>query len=88
LEALEQVIQAEKNPAIDQRQQAIAALEPKNNGYLLVDRGALRSWVKLLPQGLAAKAELLLEPVASATLSNYGGSAEGQRNGAFIQLAP
>jgi hypothetical protein len=84
---LEQVIEAQKSPAIDSRQRAIAALEAKNNGYLFVDRGALRSWVKQLPQGIAAKAELLLEPVASATLSNYGSNVEGQRNGVFIQLA-
>jgi Protein of unknown function (DUF3352) len=88
LEALEQVIEAQQSPAIDSRQRAIAALDAKNNGYLFVDRGALRSWVQQLPQGIAAKAELLLEPVVSATLSNYGGSAEGQRNGVFIQLAP
>jgi hypothetical protein len=88
LEALEQVIEAQKSPAIDARQRAMAALESKNNGYLFVDRGALRSWAQQLPQGIAAKAELLLEPVASATLSNYGSSAEGQRNGVFIELAP
>jgi Protein of unknown function (DUF3352) len=88
LEALEQVIEAQKSPAIDSQKQAITALEAKNNGYLFVDRGALRSWVKQLPQGIAAKAELLLEPVESATLSNYGSNAEGQRNGVFIELAP
>jgi Protein of unknown function (DUF3352) len=88
LEALEQVIEAQKSPAIDSRERAIAALEAKNNGYLFVDRGALRSWAQQLPKGIAAKAELLLEPVESATLSNYGRNTEGQRNGVFIELAP
>jgi hypothetical protein len=86
LEALEQVIQASQKPVMESRQQAIAALEAKNNGYLFVDRLALQSWAKQLPEGLSAKVELLLEPVASATLSNYGRDGEGQRNGVFIQL--
>jgi Protein of unknown function (DUF3352) len=88
LEALEQVIQASQNPVMEGRQGSIAALEPKNNGYLFVDRLALRSWAQQLPQGVASKVELLLEPVASATLSNYGSSDEGQRNGVFVQLDP
>jgi Protein of unknown function (DUF3352) len=88
LEALEQVIQAEKNPTMDGRKRTIAALEAKNNGYLFVDRLTLRSWADQLPQGIAQKAQLLLEPVASATLSNYGSNADGQRNGVFIQLDP
>jgi Protein of unknown function (DUF3352) len=88
LEALEQVIQAEKNPVIDQKKRSIAALEAKNTGYLFVDRLALRSWANRLPQGMAQKAQLLLEPVTSATLSHYGSNADGQRNGVFIQLDP
>jgi hypothetical protein len=80
------VIQASQKPVMESRQQAIAALEAKNNGYLFVDRLALQSWAKQLPEGLSAKVELLLEPVASATLSNYGRDGEGQRNGVFIQL--
>jgi hypothetical protein len=93
LEAMEQAIQAAQTPVADDRQGAIATLAPRNNGYLFVDGSALQMWARSLtslsessPQDIAKKMQLLLNPIASATLSNYGSDAMGQHNGVLIQL--
>ena len=93
LEAMEQAIQAAQVPMADERERAIAALAPRNNGYLFVDGSALQRSVNTLADGsesfppdLSQKVKFLLEYVASATLSNYGSDAQGQHNGVLIQL--
>lgn len=93
LEAIEQAIQAAQTPIADDRERAIATLAPRNNGYLFVDGSALQMWARSLasiseksPQDIAKKVQLLLNHVASATLSNYGSDAQGQHNGILIQL--
>jgi Protein of unknown function (DUF3352) len=93
LEAMEQAIQAAQTPMAEDRRGAIATLAPRNNGYLFVDGAALQQSVQTLadvsenfPPDFAKKVQLLLDHVASATLSNYGGDAQGQHNGVLIQL--
>jgi hypothetical protein len=93
LEAMEQVIQAAQTPMADDREQAIAALASRNNGYLFVEGSALKMWVRSLagisdnsPQDIAKKVQILLDHVSSAALSNYGVDAQGQHNGVLIQL--
>ncbi len=93
LEAMEQAIQAAQTPMTEDRQGAIAALAPRNNGYLFMDGAVLQTWVRSLaslsgnsPQDIAKKMQLLLNPVTSVTLSNYGSDAQGQHNGVLIQL--
>ncbi|MBW4514988.1 MAG: DUF3352 domain-containing protein [Timaviella obliquedivisa GSE-PSE-MK23-08B] len=93
LEAMEQAIQAAQAPVAEDRQRAIAALAPRNNGYLFLDEGALQMWGRSFadisehsPQDISKKVQILLDHVASATLSNYGSDAQGQHNGVFVQL--
>ena len=83
LEAMEQAIQAAQAPMAEEREQAIAALAPRNNGYLFVDGSGLRQWAQL-PQGTQTR--LLLNYITSATVSNYGSDAQGLHSGVFIQM--
>ncbi len=83
LEAMEQAIQAAQAPMAEEREQAIAALAPRNNGYLFVDGSGLRQWAQL-PQGTQTR--LLLNYITSATVSNYGSDAQGLHTGVFIQM--
>jgi hypothetical protein len=83
LEAMEQAIQAAQAPMAEERERAIAALAPRNNGYLFVDGSGLRQWAQL-PQGTQTR--LLLNYITSATVSNYGSDAQGLHSGVFIQM--
>jgi hypothetical protein len=90
LDALRQSLLTAQAPTLSPNlQQAIATLDPDNDGYFYVDWAALKSWVlpKLSVRRLAEVSQLpFVESVRSLTISGYGTEMNLRQGGIFLQL--
>ncbi|MBD1843674.1 DUF3352 domain-containing protein [Cyanobacteria bacterium FACHB-63] len=92
MDAMNTVLNAKKNVLANSKtfDQAIAALQKENTGYLYVDwetaQPILEQQLPILKVAELA-AEPIFEHLRSLTISNYGNQSGVQRGGVFIQLS-
>ncbi len=92
LEAMEAALDARAAPLLKDAefQQAIAPLNPRNNGYLYIDWSAVRPTLEAqLPilQLAELAAKPLFDHVQSLTISSYGSESKAQRGAVFVRLS-